>query len=236
MARVFVAGGTGVLGRRVVPLLVAAGHEVTGTTRRPDRADALRAAGAVPVVVDALDAVALRDAVVAARPEVVAHLLTDLTNPRGGDLDAAQLDRNARLRETGTRHLIDAAVAARARRFVAQSIGWLCAPGREPHPETDPLLPPDTLSRRAVHELERLVTTTPGLDGLVLRFGRFWGPDTWDAEPPDPPTVHVDAAAIGIARAVDRGRPGIYHLADDGPLDTTKARRELGWTSDLRST
>jgi nucleoside-diphosphate-sugar epimerase len=115
VTRVFVAGAAGVIGRLLVPMLLDAGHDVTGTTRSRERAEWLRDAGAEPVVVEVTDAVALRAAVAAARPEVVVHQLTDLV----GGFGRKQLAANARLREVGTRNLVGAAVAAGARRVVA---------------------------------------------------------------------------------------------------------------------
>ena len=127
--RVFVAGAAGAIGRQLVPMLVEAGHVVTGTTRSVERAAWLRSQGAQAVVVDALDADALRAAVVDARPQVVIHQLTDLAAGFGVD----QLRANARLRQVGTRNLMEAALAAGASRMVAQSGAWLYAPSAEPH-------------------------------------------------------------------------------------------------------
>jgi nucleoside-diphosphate-sugar epimerase len=126
--RIFVAGATGVVGRRVVALLAGAGHEVTGMTRRAESAPGLRASGAEPIVCDVFDAVALADAVRRARPEVVVHELTDLA---AGDRAA-----NAAIRVQGTRNLVDAAHTAGVRRIVAQSIAWAYAPGDAPRPPT----------------------------------------------------------------------------------------------------
>jgi nucleoside-diphosphate-sugar epimerase len=231
--RVFVAGGSGVLGRRVTPGLVARGHTVVATTRHPERSARIRAAGGEAVVVDAFDADVLRAAVLDAHPEVVVHLLTDLALPPGVPLDDTRLAANARLREVGTVNLLEAAAVAGARRVVVQSIGWLYAPGPEPHDESDPLLPVDGKpTRRAVHELERRSLADPRFDGLVLRFGRLWGPDTWDLVRPEPPVVHVDDAAAATVLAVERGAPGIYHVAEDGgPISSERAKRELGWTA-----
>jgi len=234
--RVFVAGGSGVLGRRVTPGLVARGHQVVATTRDPARAGRIRAGGGEAVVVDAFQADALRAAVGDAHPEVVVHLLTDLALPPGVPLDDTRLLANARLREIGTANVLEAAASAGARRVVVQSIGWLYAPGPEPHDEADALLPVDDRpTRRAVHELERRSLTDPRFEGLVLRLGRLWGPDTWDLERPEPPVVHVDDAAAAAVLAVDRGAPGVYHIAEDGgPISCERAKRELGWSATVR--
>ena len=137
--RVLLAGATGVIGKRLAPLLRDAGYEVAGTTRSAAKAEMLRALGVEPVVVDVFDAEAMSQAVVALRPDVVIHQLTDL--PKGLDASrmAEGIARNARIRDEGTRNLVRAATAGGARRLVAQSIAWAYAPGPEPHPERDPL-------------------------------------------------------------------------------------------------
>ena len=185
--RVFVAGAAGAIGRQLVAVLVEAGQEVTGTTRSAERAAWLRSNGAQAVVVDVLDADALRAAVVDAGPDVVVHQLTDLAAGFGDE----QLRANARLRQVGTRNLMDATVAAGASRMVAQSGAWLYAPGPEPHDERDPLIDPANVPDHAVLpgilELERIVTSTPGVDGLVLRYGFLYGPGTDRMDPGDDP-------------------------------------------------
>jgi nucleoside-diphosphate-sugar epimerase len=173
--RIFVAGATGVIGVPIVKLLVAGGHDVAGMTRSPDKTDFLRSLGAVPVVCDAFDAVALRDAVVAFAPDLVMHQLTDLPD-RIEQLDD-YLARNSRIRREGTRNLLAAAKEAKSERFMAQSVAWE--------------LPGD--GGAAVAEMERAVLD---VDGVVLRYGYLYGPGTFggDVAPP-PPRVHVDEAA-----------------------------------------
>jgi nucleoside-diphosphate-sugar epimerase len=234
--KIFLAGATGAVGRRMLPLLRAAGYEVTGTTRVASKAEELRAAGIIPAVVDVFDAAALKAAVAAARPEVIVHQLTDLPHGLKAELMAEGLVRNARLRIEGTRNLVDAALGGGARRFIAQSIAFVYAPGREPHDEGDPLISPAEEPWRCTMEgvvtLERLATSTPGLDGIVLRYGMFYGPGTGFEVAPGKPAVHVDAAAKAAMLAIENGAPGIYNIADDGGgVSTVKARRELGWTS-----
>ena len=234
--KIFLAGATGAVGRRMLPLLRAAGYEVTGTTRVASKAEELRAAGIIPAVVDVFDAAALKAAVAAARPDVIVHQLTDLPHGLKAELMAEGLVRNARLRIEGTRNLVDAALGGGARRFIAQSIAFVYAPGREPHDEGDPLISPAEEPWRSTMEgvvtLERLATSTPGLDGIVLRYGMFYGPGTGFEVAPGKPAVHVDAAAKAAMLAIENGAPGIYNIADDGGgVSTVKARRELGWTS-----
>lgn len=225
--RVFVAGASGVIGRALVPLLVADGHEVTGTTRKPGRAAALIAVGARAAVVDALDRPALIEAVVESRPHVVIHQLTDLgAIVAGGPFPADVLEANARIRIEGTAHLVEAAIAAGVRRVVAQSIAWLDGPSEEPLPLPSGAGP----TERGVHALETQVTGDQRFDGLVLRYGRLYGPGTWTHEPPAPPTVSVAGAARAAALAATLGRSGVYNIVDDGgPVSNARARRELGW-------
>lgn len=233
--RIFLAGASGAIGRPLTAMLVAEGHAVTGTTRSPASAERIARGGATPAIVDVLDADALAEAVARARPEVVIHQLTDLSLQPGEALDEERLTRNSLLRQAGTRNLVAAAAAAGARRIIAQSIAWLYLPGPEPHTEDEPISPANqegmSLHRQAVVDLERMVTADPRFDGVVLRYGRLYGPGTWSETPPDPPSVHVEAAARAAALAVTRGNPGIYHVADDGgPVSTAKARAGLGWS------
>jgi nucleoside-diphosphate-sugar epimerase len=240
--RIFVAGATGALGRRLVPLLVERGHQVTAMTRTPAKAAGLRAAGAEPVVTDALDREAVLRAVTAARPEVVVHELTALaamTSFRKFDREFALTNR---LRTEGTDHLLEAARAAGARRLVAQSFtGWPFARvGGPVKTEDDPLDPdPPAQLRRtldAIRHLEAAVLGAEGIDGVVLRYGGFYGPGTsageggymleelrrrrfpivgagtgvWSF-------IHIDDAAAATAATVERGAPGIYQIVDDDP-------------------
>ena len=229
--RVFVAGATGAIGHPLISFLVGAGHDVTGTTRSKDGAEWLASAGARPIIVDAFDRDALRAAVAGAQPDVVVHEMTDLA--RG--FDAKSIASSARLREVGTRNLVDAAVAARAGRLVAQSGAWLYADGPLPHDETHPLRrptgDPSDVDLRGILELERVVMATPGIDGIVLRYGFFYGPDTaWRAENAPEPHVSVEAAARATAAAVERGPAGIYNVVDDNDAITnSRARNLLGW-------
>ena len=232
--RIFLAGATGAIGRQLVPMLVARGHDVTGTTRSTARLAELEAAGARPIVIDAFDAPGLVAAVVAARPDVVIHQLTDLGGGSGGELTDEQLARTARLRIEGTPNLVAAAIAAGARRIVAQSIAMLYAPGPEPHAEADPL--GETASWTAITlpgivALERSVMTTPGIEGVVLRYGLLYGPGTGTERPGKPPTVHVRAAALAALLAVDHSESGSFNIVDDdGPVSNAKAKARLGWT------
>ena len=188
--RIFVAGASGVIGVRLIPLLTAGGHTVAGMTRSPGKADRLRDLGAEPVICDVFDRDALTQAVAAFRPDVVFHQLTDL--PDREDEIAAYGDRNDRIRTEGTRNLIAAAGTARV---IAQSISWEL-------PE----------HRRAAAEHERAVLQA---GGVVIRYGQLYGPGTYfEAGPPGPPRIHVDDAARQTLPALGVP-PGVTVVADD---------------------
>jgi nucleoside-diphosphate-sugar epimerase len=235
---IFLAGASGAIGRRLAPLLVADGWRVVGTTRSADKAPLLRAMGVDPVVVDVFDAAALRSIVADARPEVVIHQLTDLPYALEASEMSDALVRNARLRDEGTRNLVAAAVRAGARRLIAQSIAFIYSEGGTPHREEDPLLPEthptygETVT--AVLSLERQVLEAP-LEGVVLRYGLFYGPGTGFDAPIAPGAVHVDAAAKAAQLAITRAQPGVYNVAEaDGSVDVDKATRVLGWDAGFR--
>jgi uncharacterized protein YbjT (DUF2867 family) len=190
--RIFLAGASGVIGIRLVPLLVGAGHAVAGMTRSAGQAATLREAGAEPVVCDVFDAAALTSAVTSLGPDVVFHQLTDLPDD-AADI-AAYGERNSRIRGEGTANLIAAAAAARAR-VLAQSISWEL---------------PATRTATAGHE--RAVLDS---GGVVIRYGQFWGPGTYyPAGPPDPPRIHVDDAARLTLPALGVP-PGVTIVVDD---------------------
>lgn len=194
--RVFLAGASGAIGRQLAPLLVAAGHEVAGTTRSEAKAEMLRGLGAEPVVVDAYDAERLREAVVAFGPGLVMHQLTDL--PQDPAQISAKAADNARVRTEGTRNLIAAARAAGAPRFLAQSIAWR--------------LPGD--AQAPVEEHERMVLDA---GGVVARYGRFYGPGTYHPEEgglPEPPAVHVAEAARRTVELLEAPR-GVVEIVED---------------------
>jgi nucleoside-diphosphate-sugar epimerase len=242
--KVFVAGATGAIGKPLVRMLVAAGHEVTGTTRTPAKAEEIRAMGATPAVLDALDAEAVGKAVGGASPTVIVHQLTALGELRfSRNFDRGFAETN-RLRTEGTDNLLSAAGAAGTRRFIAQSFaGWFYAPSgsglvSEDEPR-DPRPPKGfQASMDAIRHVERAVTTADWIEGLVLRYGGFYGPGTSFSGDPDSDQVaairkrrfpligngagvwsfvHVEDAAAATAAAVERGAPGIYNVVDDEP-------------------
>jgi nucleoside-diphosphate-sugar epimerase len=238
--RIFLAGASGAVGRRLIPLLLADGHSVTGTTRSAAKAAELEAHGVTLVVLDVFDAGALRDAVVNSRPEVVIHQLTDLPQVLDPEQMAASRQRNTRLRVEGTANLVAAARAAGSRRLIAQSIAFAYAGGPEPHAETDPLASlegedPSAITARGVRALEDAVLGASGIEGIVLRYGRLYGPGTWYAAASGKGPLHVDAAAYAALLAVTRGAAGIYNIAeDDGAVAIEKASRELGFDPGFR--
>lgn len=236
--RVFLAGASGAIGRRLVSLLVRAGHEVAGTTRSAERLALLRSLGAEPVVVDVFDAAALARAVAEVRPDAVIHQLTDLPFAPGTPRYEEGLERNAKLRIDGTRNLVNAAKAAGVRRLMSQSIAFVYAPKQGALTEDDPLAAgaPGMLGR-TVEALQSLEAATLGMpEGIVLRYGFLYGPGTWSPDGPlRAPAVHVDAAAQAALLALTKGKPGIYNVAEDDPaLSSEKAKRDLGFDAGFR--
>lgn len=235
--KIFLAGASGAIGRRLIPLLREAGHDTIGMTRSADVARELEASGVQAVVVDVYDPEALTHAVAAARPEVVMHQLTDLPRELGDEAQlAAAYPRNARIRIEGTRNLVAAANAASARRFIVQSVAFAYLPGNEPYVETDPLNlvdGPRLVTVKAAADMEQQVLTS-GMEPVVLRYGLLYGPGTWSEGPTRKPPVHVDAAAQAAVLALT-GRPGVYNIADDeGTVSIEKARREWGFDPAFR--
>ena len=226
--KILVAGATGAIGRRLCPMLVEDGWDVIGTTRFPDKAEALRVLGVVPAVVDVFDEKKLFEVVTKARPNIVIHQLTDLPPGLNPAKMAEGKIRNARIRDIGTRNLIAASISSGVNRMVMQSIAFAYELGSMPYREEAPLSSP------ALASFERQVLDAPFV-GIVLRYGKLYGPGTgFDAPSSDGP-VHVDAAADAARRAVTRGKHGIYNIAeDDGAVSSQKAIRELGWDATFR--
>jgi nucleoside-diphosphate-sugar epimerase len=227
MKRLFLAGATGAIGTRLIPLLLAAGYDVHGLTRSADKAEGLAKLGVHPTVGNVYDSAALDAALRASRPDVVVHQLTDLPQRIESGLSAADQERNARIRIEGTQNLVRAALTAGVRRLVAQSLIASYADGPEPHRESDPL---DVQTRGSVIALERLALESPPSIGCVLRFGRFYGPGTWYAHADGSSPVHVDAAAYATLLAIERYATGAFNVAEDrGYATSERARTELGW-------
>ncbi len=245
--KVFVAGATGAIGRRLIPVLVKAGHSVVGMARTLGKVAVIRGAGAEPVIGDALDDRFVTTAVARAKPDVVVHELTAIPSQLNFRKFDREFEPTNRLRIKGTDHLLWAARAAGAHRFVAQSFaGWPYA--REGGPvktEEDPLdpNPPAALRRslEAIRHLEAAVLRIEGIEGLVLRYGAFYGPGTslghggsileeigrrrfpiigggtgvWSF-------IHIDDAARATLAAIERGAPGVYNIVDDEPASVSE--------------
>ena len=236
---IFVAGAGGAIGKRLCQILVKDGWSVVGTTRRAEKTSILEKMGVEPVVVDVFDEKNLTDAIRKAQPKIVIHQLTDL--PFGLDPEKMEeaLIRNARLREIGTRNLVTAAIQAGVTRMIAQSIAFVYEPGPTPYMEESPLLnfedPAYGMTSKAVASLEQQVLES-SLEGIVLRYGLLYGPGTgFDQAIPGFPPVHVDAAAMAAALAVDHGTSGIYNIAEDtGIVNSKKAADLLKWNAGFR--
>jgi nucleoside-diphosphate-sugar epimerase len=237
--RVLVAGASGAIGRPLVPKLVAAGHEVTGTTRREKSAQAIREAGARAAICDALDPAAVERAVSEAGPEVIVSELTSL--PRDYDLRTIDYEPTNRLRVDGGRNLIAAGRKVGARRFVTQSFSAIYEPqGDWVKDEEAPtfISPPGRFASglEAILTSEREAVEAEGMEGLALRYGQFYGPGTYfDRDGSIAQQVlarrfpqvgkgsgvfsfvHLDDAADATVAAVERGAPGIYNICDDDP-------------------
>jgi nucleoside-diphosphate-sugar epimerase len=260
--RVFVAGATGAIGRQLVPRLVEAGHEVHGMTRRESKQGLLEDLGAVPVVADALDADQVADAVARAKPEVIVHQLTAIP-----DIDMRHFDRDFaltnRLRTEGTDHLLSAGQAVGVRRFVAQSNGAFPyeRTGGPIKTEDDPLDPTPVREMReswaALLHLEKAVLGAEWTEGIVLRYGGFYGPGTSIAPGGQIPElirkrkfplvgdgsgvwsfIHVADAADATVAAVERGSRGVYNIVDDDPAPVAEwlpaLAQELGAKKPMR--
>jgi 2-alkyl-3-oxoalkanoate reductase len=240
--KIFVAGATGNVGSRLIPLLVDRGHQVVGTTRTAAKADRLTRVGAEPVIVDGLDSDGLTAAVAKAEPDVVVHQMTALSV----SFDMRRIDQvfatTNRLRTEGTDILLAAARSAGVRKVVAQSFaGWPYARvGGPVKTEEDPLDPSPPARLRgtldAIRHLESAVLSAGDIQGIVLRYGGFYGPQS--SISPDGEIVamvrkrrfpivgdgagvwsfvHLDDVATATAAAIERGTPGLYNIVDDEP-------------------
>lgn len=240
--KIFLAGATGALGRRLLPRLVASGYQVVAMTRSAEKTEALRSAGAEPVVADGLDREAVLRAVTWAEPEVVIHQMTSLTGVMSFKKFDKEFASTNCLRTTGTDILLEAARAAGARRFIAQSYGgWnyerTGGPAKTEEDPFDPN-PPAAMARTlaAIRYLEAAVLGAEGLEGIALRYGSFYGPGSYIAEDGailelvrgrKLPIIgngagvwsflHLDDAATATLVAIERGAPGVYNISDDEP-------------------
>lgn len=240
--RVFVAGAAGAIGRRLIPQLVAHGHQVTASTRGPAKLEDLRALGADPVVVDGLDAAAVGEAIAKVHPDAIVHQMTALA----GKPDLRNFDKwfatTNLLRTTGTEHLLAAAQAAGVTKFVAQSYtGWSnIREGGPVKTEDDPFDPDPAKNQvESIAGLQFLDREVPAaaLEGIVLRYGNFYGPGaseslvgmTCKRQLPIIGSgagvwswIHLDDAAAATVAAVEHGRRGVYNVVDDDPAPVSE--------------
>jgi 2-alkyl-3-oxoalkanoate reductase len=251
--KIFVAGASGAIGRHLVSQLVARGHDVVGTTRSAAKIGALRALGAEPVIVDALDPDSVADVVAKAEPEVIVHQATALNGPVSIRNVRRMAAATNRLRREGTDHLLAAGRAVGVRKVVAQSnyavLEHIGGPAVDESARIDPSPPKDVAEGvAALRHLEEAVTGIGWADGIVLRYGGFYGPGTGIEAAPDAvmaglirrrrfpivgggggvwSMVHIADAASATVAAIERGRPGIYHAADDDPAPVREMLLEL---------
>jgi nucleoside-diphosphate-sugar epimerase len=242
--RVFVAGGTGVLGRRLIPQLAARGHQVTATTTGPARLDVLTKLGAEAVVMDGLDGVSVSEAVAKARPDVIVHQMTGLSRSHAGEPDLKHFDRwsapTIRLRTEGTDHLLAAGAAAGVPHFVAQGYAnWngIRAGGRV-KTEDDPLdLLPGTAANAGMEALHHVEETVTAAGGAVLRYGGLYGPGATDDQVElirrrqfplvgrgtgYASWIHLDDAASATVLAVEQRARGVFNIVDDEPAPASE--------------
>lgn len=239
MKKVFLAGASGVIGMRVCKLLLQKGYEVYGTTRSEAKASELSKLGVKVVIVDAFDAKNLKAQMVKIKPDIVLHQLTDLPTGLPAELMADALVRNAKLREIGTKNLVDVAIASGAKKMVSQSIGFIYELGATPYTEESALLnfndPTYGETSRAVASLETQTLNAPFV-GIMLRNGLLYGDGTgFDAPIAGVSSVHVDAAANAVVLAIAHDKNDIFNITQkDDTTSSAKAIKVLGWDENFR--
>jgi 2-alkyl-3-oxoalkanoate reductase len=242
--RIFVAGATGAIGLPLIARLLGKGYHVVGLTRSPEKAQILAQQGVEPAIADVFDADAVKAAVIGAQPEVVIEQLTALPKTYTGESMSAAAALNHRIRVNGGANVLAAAQASGVRRYIRQSIAFWAVPGTGLADEETPLSwdasPAVAADARTVTEIERHLLETPNLEGLVLRYGFFYGPGTWFAPGGDVAQqvrqqqfpivgngegvwswIHIEDATIATVAAVERGNPGIYLITNDRPLEVS---------------
>jgi len=244
--KIFVAGGTGAVGKRLVPLLVARGHSVVATTRSNTKIEELHRTGAEAVMLDGLNRAAVMEVIDAVRPDVIVHQMTALASMKSLKKFDDEFKTTNRLRTTGTEYLIDAARRVGTRKLVVQSYaGWpAIRQGGRVNTEEDPLdpQPPNSMSRtlEGIRRLEAIVAAASDLTGIVLRYGSFYGPGTSFAPGGEIieaiqcrkfPVVgdgqgvwsfiHMDDVAMATCLAIERGTQGVYNIVDDEPAEVS---------------
>ncbi|MCW2905387.1 MAG: NAD-dependent epimerase/dehydratase [Actinomycetia bacterium] len=241
--RVFLAGGTGAVGRRLVPQLVARGHQVTATTTSPGKVGLLERLGADGAVMDGLDAVSVGEAVAAARPDAIVHQMTALSMAHAGKPDLKHPDRffatTIRLRSEGTDHLLAAAEATGVSHVVAQGFGAFngIREGGWVKTEEDPLDPGPASARKGAEALHHLEDVVVKAGGAILRYGSLYGPGAIDDQVKlvrkrQFPLVgggtgyfswvHLDDAASATVLAVEQQARGVFNIVDDEPAPASE--------------
>ncbi|MBD1848115.1 NAD(P)-dependent oxidoreductase [Cyanobacteria bacterium FACHB-63] len=239
--KIFVAGGTGAIGRPTIDQLLAKGHDVVALTRTPERAQALAAQGIEPAIADVFDAESVKAAVIRAQPEVVIEQLTALPRTYSRESMNATEAMNKRIRSEGGGNVLAAAKAAGVRRFLKQSMAFWGIPGAGLADEETPLSvdasPAVAADVRLVLDTEHRLLQAPDLEGIALRYGFFYGPGTWFNPDGDVGQqvrqqqfpivgngdgvwswIHIEDAAIATVAAAEQGNPGVYLVVDDQPL------------------
>ena len=240
--RIFVAGATGAIGRPLLAQLHSVGHDVVALTRTPEKARILAEQGVEPAIANVFDTDAVKAAIIRAQPEVVIEQLTSLPKTYTPETMQAAAAQNDRIRLEGGANVLAAAQAVGVRRYIRQSIAFWATPGTGLADEETPLAldasPAVADGTRTVAEVENRLLETPNLEGIILRYGFFYGPGTWYATDGDVAEqvrqqqfpivgngegkwswIHVEDAAFATVAAVDRGNPGIYLITDDRPLE-----------------
>ncbi len=239
--KVFLAGATGAIGKRLVPQLIEAGHEVIATTRSKEKLSTLYDLGAEPVLCDVFDAGRLGSVIARAEPDAVINELTDLPQSLNPRKLKEYYAANNRVRREGTRNLLSAALGTGVRRFLVQGAAYWYAPTGGPVKTEEAPLYLDAPSPigpavKTIKEVEEAVLTADGIEGIVLRYGMFYGPGTWYAKDGDVGRqvrkrrypmighgegtfsfIHIDDAASATVAALERVRAGTYNVVDDEP-------------------
>lgn len=237
--KVFIAGASGVIGIRLCKMLVDAGWDVYGTTRSEKNVELLKNIGVKPIVIDVYNADKLTEILTSIKPKIVYHQLTDLPDGLAPDKMKEALESNAKLRDIGTRNLVNASIEANVEKMIAQSIAFVYEPSDTPHSEESALLNIDDeaygSTSKAVASLEEQVLNAP-FTGIVLRNGLLYGKDTGFDTPVDfVPPVHVDAATHASLLALNYEKNGIFNITDDDErVVTSKAKELLNWDPEFR--
>ena len=221
--KIFIAGATGAVGIVLCRLIAEKGYTVFGMTRKKEKAALLSSLNIKPVVLNVYEQDKVEKQITDIKPDIIMHQLTDL--PFGLPAEKMQqgLIDNQKIRDIGTANLVRAAKKTAVKRFIAQSIAFMYSKGEKPYKENH------MLASTALASFEKQVLND-AFSGIILRYGRFYGPRTGFDNPPEGCRIHIEAAAYAALLAIDNGSAGIYNIAeDDGEVDIRKAAKELKW-------